>query len=245
MRSSRSAALRFFVLGRELNRRCSVAVDRRVATNAMGGALRLVMVRVRTLSLIFAHGSHGRVVASKMLDRSSAPKDSSKRSRPSLTLAYPEGRDCGKRYWHSVSRHRAVPLGEGTLAVLSQYSRSTLAVLSHATVPRCASARRTGTLFVERKFIHSAGLAGHIEDVRLPTAPLSVHRTPEYSRQSQVPTAPLSTHSSPECPTHPRVLTAPPSTRRRPKHAPHPRVPRAKAGLPTLPQPGSRPTPHY
>jgi hypothetical protein len=36
MRSSRSAALRFLVLGRELNRRCSVAVDRRVATNAMG-----------------------------------------------------------------------------------------------------------------------------------------------------------------------------------------------------------------
>lgn len=216
MRSSRSAALRFLVLGRESNRRCSVAVDRRVATNAMGGSLRLVMVRVRTLSLIFAHGSHGRTVASKMLDRSSAPKDSSKRSRPSLTLAYPEGRDCGKRYWHSVSRHRAVPLGEGTLAVLSQYSRSTLT--RHSAALRLRSAD---------------GYALRGAEVH----PQRGSRRPHRRRTAA--------HRTPECPPHPRVLTAPPSTRRRPKHPPHPRVPRAKAGLPTLPQPGSRPTPHY
>ena len=239
MRSSRSAALRFLVLGRELNRRCSVAVDRRVATNAMGHR-----------GTATGHGAGSYSLANL---RTREPREnSSVENARSLFGTQRFKQSLAPIAYLSVSRGEglrqtilALRVTAPCRAARRRYSRSTLAVLSHATVPRCASARRTGTLFVERKFIHSAGLAGHIEDVRLPTAPLSVHRTPEYSRQSQVPTAPLSTHSSPECPTHTRVLTAPPSTRRRPKHPPHPRVPRAKAGLPTLPQPGSRPTPHY
>jgi hypothetical protein len=138
MRSSRSAALRFLVLGRELNRRCSVAVDRRVATNAMGHR-----------GTATGHGAGSYSLANL---RTREPREnSSVENARSLFGTQRFKQALAPIAYLSVSRGEGLrqtilaPVTAPCRAARRRYSRSTLAVLSqYSHTPQCRAAPPLG-----------------------------------------------------------------------------------------------------